>query len=118
MGIKLSDHFDFRRLIRFVIPSVIMMIFTSVYGVVDGLFVSNYAGKNEFAAVNLIMPFPMIIGTAGFMMGTGGTAIVAKLLGQGKKQKANEVFSMLVKVLCIIGCYLTSRIQKSFISPV
>lgn len=87
MEIKLSDHFDLRHLIRFVIPSVIMMVFTSIYGVVDGLFVSNYAGKDAFAAVNLIMPFPMIIGTLGFMFGTGGTAVVAKLLGQGKRRK-------------------------------
>lgn len=117
MEIKLSDHFDFRRLIRFVIPSIVMMIFTSVYGVVDGLFVSNYAGKNDFAAVNLIMPFPMIIGTAGFMIGTGGTAIVAKLLGQGKNEKANEVFSMLVKALCLIGI-TTSILGIIFIRPI
>lgn len=103
MEIKLSDHLDLKRLIRFVIPSVIMMLFTSIYGVVDGLFVSNYAGKDAFAAVNLIMPFPMIIGTIGFMFGTGGTAVVAKLLGQGKNEKANEVFSMLVKTLFVIG---------------
>lgn len=117
MEIRLSDHFDFKRLIRFVIPSVVMMVFTSVYGVVDGLFVSNYAGKTAFAAVNLIMPFPMMTGTAGFMIGTGGTAIVAKLLGQGKSERANEVFSMLVKVLCMIGI-IASVLGIIFIRPI
>ena len=117
MEIKLSDHFDLRHLIRFVIPSVIMMVFTSIYGVVDGLFVSNYAGKDAFAAVNLIMPFPMIIGTLGFMFGTGGTAVVAKLLGQGKKEKVNEVFSMLVKVLFMTGI-TASVLGIIFIRPI
>lgn len=117
MEIKLSDHLDLKRLIRFVIPSVIMMLFTSIYGVVDGLFVSNYVGKDAFAAVNLIMPFPMIIGTIGFMFGTGGTAVVAKLLGQGKNEKANEVFSMLVKTLFMIGVTV-SLLGIIFIRPV
>lgn len=103
MEIKLSDHFTYRRLLRFVIPSIVMMIFTSVYGVVDGLFVSNFVGKTEFAAVNLIMPFPMLFIAFGFMIGTGGSALVSMLLGQGEKQKANEVFSMLVKVTIAAG---------------
>lgn len=95
MKIQLSDHFTYKRLIRFVLPSIVMMVFTSVYGVVDGLFVSNYAGKTPFAAVNLIMPVIMIMGTVGLMIGTGGSAIVSKTLGEGKK-KASEYFSMLV----------------------
>ena len=81
MEIKLSDHFAYCRLFRFVIPSIVMMIFTSIYGVVDGLFVSNFVGKTEFAAVNLIMPFPMMLSAFGFMLGTGGSALVSMLLG-------------------------------------
>lgn len=96
--IQLSDHFTYKRLLRFVLPSIIMMIFTSVYGVVDGLFVSNFAGKTAFAAVNLIMPVPILLGALGFMLGTGGSAIVAKTLGEGKRQLANQYFSMLVLV--------------------
>ena len=107
MEIKLSDHFTYRRLFRFVIPSVIMMIFTSIYGVVDGFFVSNYVGKTEFAAVNLIMPFPMLLGAFGFMIGTGGSALVAMKLGEGKKKEANEIFSMLIKVTIIVGVILS-----------
>ncbi len=92
--IQLSDHFSYTRLVRFVIPSVVMMIFTSIYGVVDGLFVSNFVGKTPFAAVNIIFPLIMILGGFGFMLGTGGTAIVAKTLGLGEKQKANEYFTL------------------------
>ena len=107
MEIKLSDHFSYGRLFRFVIPSVVMMIFTSIYGVVDGFFVSNYVGKTEFAAVNLIMPFPMLLGAFGFMIGTGGSALVAMKLGEGKKKEANEFFSMLIKVTIIVGVILS-----------
>ena len=107
MEIKLSDHFSYGRLFRFVIPSVVMMIFTSIYGVVDGFFVSNYVGKTEFAAVNLIMPFPMLLGAFGFMIGTGGSALVAMKLGEGKKKEANEIFSMLIKVTIIVGVVLS-----------
>ena len=107
MKIKLSDHFTYGRLFRFVIPSVVMMIFTSIYGVVDGFFVSNYVGKTEFAAVNLIMPFPMLLGGFGFMIGTGGSALVAMKLGEGKKKEANEIFSMLIKVTIIVGVILS-----------
>lgn len=107
MEIKLSDHFTYKRLFRFVLPSIMMMIFTSVYGVVDGLFVSNFAGKTEFAAVNLIMPFPMLLGAFGFMMGTGGSAIVSKTLGEGKKDKANEYFSMLIYITIAAGLLLS-----------
>ena len=87
MAIKLSDHFTYSRLLRFVFPSIVMMIFTSVYGVVDGLFVSNFAGKTAFASINLVMPFVMILGGIGFMIGTGGTALVSKVLGEGDKEK-------------------------------
>lgn len=89
MKIKLSDHFTYSKLLRFVFPSIIMMVFTSIYGVVDGLFVSNFAGKTAFASINLVMPFVMILGGIGFMIGTGGTAFVSKVLGEGKKKKAN-----------------------------
>ncbi len=98
MRIKLSDHFNSRKLIRFTLPSVVMMIFTSIYSVVDGLFVSNFVGKTPFAAINLIMPLLIIVGALGFMIGTGGTAIVSKTLGEGKKELANQYFSMLVYV--------------------
>lgn len=107
MEIKLSDHFTYRRLFRFVLPSIVMMIFTSIYGVIDGFFVSNYVGKTEFAAVNLIMPFPMMLGGVGFMIGTGGSALVSMTLGQGKKKEANEIFSMLIKVTTIVGIVLS-----------
>ena len=89
MKIKLSDHFTYSKLLIFVFPSIIMMVFTSIYGVVDGLFVSNFAGKTAFASINLVMPFLMILGGIGFMIGTGGTAFVSKVLGEGKKEKAN-----------------------------
>lgn len=90
MEIQLSDHFTYKKLIKFVLPSIVMMIFTSIYGVVDGLFVSNFAGKTAFAAINLIMPILMGLSALGFMIGTGGSAIVATTLGEGKKEKANE----------------------------
>ena len=96
MRIQLSDHFTMRRLLRFVVPSVIMMIFTSIYSVVDGIFVSNYAGKTQLAAINLIMPVLMMLAAIGFMVGTGGSALVAKTLGEGKKDLANRYFSMLL----------------------
>ncbi|GFI24172.1 multidrug export protein MepA [Lachnospiraceae bacterium] len=107
MKIQLSDHFTTPRLLRFVFPSIIMMIFTSIYGVVDGLFVSNYVGKTPFAAVNLIMPFLMIMGTVGFMFGTGGSAVVSQALGEGKPDKANQYFSMMVYVVIESGVVLT-----------
>lgn len=102
MNIQLGDHFTYKKLLRFTLPSVIMMIFTSIYGVVDGFFVSNFAGKTPFAAVNFIMPFIMLLSAVGFMFGTGGSAIVAKLMGQGEHQKANQIFSMLVYIS--VGC--------------
>ena len=106
MNIGLSEHFTYKKLIKFTIPTIIMMIFTSIYGVVDGIFVSNCVGSDAFAAVNLIMPAIMILGTLGFMMGTGGSALVSKTIGEGDKEKANRYFSMLVYLL-IIGFTLT-----------
>ena len=93
MKIRLSDHFTCRRLLRFTLPSIVMMIFTSIYGVVDGLFVSNFVGKTPFAAINLIMPFLMAFGALGFMIGTGGSALVAKTMGEGDRERANALFS-------------------------
>lgn len=101
--IKLSDHFTYRKLIRFTLPSVIMMVFTSIYGVVDGFFVSNFVGKTAFASVNFIFPFLMILGTLGFMFGTGGSALVSRTLGEHKPEKANRIFSMLVYISAILG---------------
>ena len=108
MAIQLSDHFTYRRLLRFVWPPITMMIFTSIYGVVDGFFISNYVGKIPFAAVNLIMPFLMILGALGFMLGAGGSALVSKTLGEGNKEKANQIFSMLVIVGIVTGCILAA----------
>ncbi len=101
--IQLSDHFTYGRLIRFTLPSIGMMIFTSIYSVVDGFFVSNFAGKTPFAAINLIMPFLMILSTVGFMFGTGGSAIVAKTFGEGDRAKGNEYFSLFVYVTSVLG---------------
>ena len=107
MNIGLSEHFTYKKLIRFTLPTIVMMIFTSIYGVVDGIFVSNCVGADAFAAVNLIMPAIMILGTIGFMMGTGGSALVSKTIGEGDKEKANRYFSMLIYLLVIIGFILT-----------
>lgn len=106
MKIQLSNHFTYRRLLKFTLPSIAMMICTSIYGVVDGFFVSNYAGKTPFAAVNFIMPCLMIMATVGFMFGTGGTAIVAKTLGEGNKEKANRYFSLFTYVAFTLGVVL------------
>ncbi len=103
MNIQLSEHFSYRKLLRFTLPSIVMMVFTSIYGVVDGFFVSNYAGKTQFAAVNLIMPFLMILGTIGFMFGTGGSALVSKTMGEGKKEKAQQIFSLLIYASIALG---------------
>ena len=92
MRIQLSEHFTYGKLLRFTFPSIIMMIFTSIYSVVDGIFVSNFAGKTPFAAINLIMPLLIVTGAPGFMVGTGGSAIVAKTMGQGKPELAKRYF--------------------------
>jgi putative MATE family efflux protein len=105
--IQLSDHFTYARLFRFVLPSIVMMVFTSIYGVVDGLFVSNFAGKTAFASINLIMPFLIILGAMGFMLGTGGTALVSRVLGEGDKERANEYFSMITLFGILLGVILT-----------
>lgn len=117
MKIGLSEHFTYKKLIKFTIPTVIMMIFTSIYGVVDGLFISNYAGSNAFAAINLIMPAIMILGTIGFMLGTGGSAIVSKTLGEGKREKANKYFSMFIYLEIILG-FIFTILGLIFIEPV
>lgn len=117
MKIQLSEHFTYSKLLRFVFPSIVMMIFTSIYGVVDGIFVSNYVGSTSFAAVNLIWPFVMATGAVGFMLGTGGSAIVAKTMGEGKEKRANEYFSMLIYVNAAAGILL-SIIGFFFIRPI
>lgn len=116
MKIQLSDHFTYGRLLKFTFPSIVMMIFTSIYGVVDGIFVSNFAGKTPFAAINLIMPYLMVFGVLGFMVGTGGTALISMTLGMGDKKKANELFSMLTWV-CIIGGILLTVLSMIFLRP-
>ena len=108
MKIQLSDHFTYKMLLRFVLPSIIMMVFTSIYGVVDGLFVSNFVGKTAFASVNLVMPFVMILGGMGFMIGTGGTALVSKILGEGDPDTANRTFSMMVLFTLALGIVLSA----------
>ena len=107
--IKLSDHFGYRKLIKFTLPSIIMMLFASVYGVVDGVFVSNFSGDGgvSFAAINLIMPFLMTLSAFGFMIGVGGSALVSKIMGEGDYKRANSIFSMLIYVSIGIGIILT-----------
>lgn len=117
MKIQLSDHFTYGKLLRFTFPSVVMMVFTSVYGVVDGLFVSNVAGKTAFAAVNFIMPFLMMLGTAGFMFGTGGSALVAKTLGERKPEQANRIFSLLTYAALAVGVALAG-LGQGILRPV
>ena len=104
--IQLSDHFDYKRLLRYTLPSIIMLIFTSIYGVVDGYFVSNFVGKTAFTAVNFIMPVLIILGCVGFMFGTGGGALIAITIGAGHREKANQLFSMLVYVSLACGIVL------------
>lgn len=103
--IQLSSHFNYWRLLYFTFPSIIMMVFTSIYGVVDGFFVSNFAGKTSFAAINFIMPVLLILGCIGFMLGTGGSALIAKTMGEGKTKKAQEIFSMIVYVSVLLGIF-------------
>ncbi len=116
MTIQLSDHFTYSRLLRFTLPSIAMMIFTSIYGVVDGFFVSNFAGKTAFAAINLIIPYLMVFGTLGFMLGTGGTALVSMTLGMGDKKRANELFSLLTYT-AVLGGILLTVISMIFMRP-
>lgn len=120
MRIQLSEHFTYSKLLRFTFPSIVMMIFTSIYSLVDGLFVSNFVGKTAFAAVNLIYPVLMLLGSLGFMVGTGGSAIVAKTIGQGKPELANRHFSLLVcaaagggAVISVLGILLTRPVAAA-----
>lgn len=115
--IQLSDHFTYGKLFRFTLPSIVMMLFISIYGVVDGLFVSNFVGKTAFAAINLVMPFVMVIGGVGFMIGTGGTALVSRVLGEGKRVLANRYFTMMVWLSIIVGAVL-STVGIAFMEPV
>lgn len=117
MAIKLSDKFSYKKLIAFTIPSILMMIFTSIYTIVDGFFISNFVGELEFAAVNFIWPVLIIIGAVGFMFGTGGSALVAKILGEGNKEKANRIFTALVILVIIIGIILAT-LGIFFIKPI
>lgn len=114
--IQLSDHFNYKRLLRFTFPSIIMLIFTSVYGVVDGFFVSNYVGKTAFTAVNFIMPALMALSSVGLMFGTGGGALIALTLGKGDKEKANSLFSMLIVVSAVFGIVL-AILGLAFLRP-
>ena len=103
MRIQLSDHFHYGRLFRFTLPSIVMMIFTSIYSIVDGFFVSNFVGKSPFAAVNFVMPLLMILGAVGFMFGAGGSALIAKTMGEGKREKAQKLFSLFVWAAAVCG---------------
>ena len=107
MKIKLSDHFTYGRLLRFTLPSVVMMVIASIYSVVDGLFVSNLVGDMALSAVNIIFPVAMIIGAFGFMLGTGGSAIVARTLGEGRRELAQRYFSMIIYAVILRGGVLT-----------
>ena len=117
MSIQLSDHFNYKRLLRFCFPPIMMMVFTSIYSVVDGFFVSNWTGKTPFAAVNLIYPFIMILGGVGFMLGTGGSALVAKTLGEGDRDRANRYFTMMVVATVAAGIVL-SALGIVFLRPI
>lgn len=117
MNIELSEHFTYKKLLRFTFPSMIMMVFTSIYGVVDGFFISNYIGAEPFAAVNFVMPFLMIFGAVGFMIGTGGSALVAYQFGVGDEKKANETFSLLIYLLVGIAVIFTV-IGLLFLTPI
>ncbi len=107
MNIQLSEHFTYKKLFHFCLPTIAMMLCTSIYGIVDGFFVSNYVGKTAFAAVNLIMPFLMILACFGFMIGTGGSALVGKTLGEGNREKANRYFTMMVYLTLILGVMMS-----------
>lgn len=117
MEIRLSEHFTFAKLLRFTSPSILMMIFTSIYSIVDGLFVSNYVGATPFAAINIVFPFLMILAAVGFMFSTGGSALIAKTLGEKNQFMANQIFSMLVYA-CVIFGVVVSVVALLFIKPV
>lgn len=115
MNIQLSDHFDYKRLIIFTVPSMMMMILSSIYGMVDGYFVSNFVGKNALAAINLIMPFPMICSAIGMMLGSGGAALIARTLGRKQNERANRIFSLVITVSTLIA--LVSAILGAIFIP-
>lgn len=117
MVIQLSDHFNYGKLLKFTLPSIAMMIFTSIYSVVDGFLISNFAGDVPFKAINLIMPFLMILGTVGLVFGTGGTAIVARTLGEGGRERANQYFSLFVYVAFVLGV-IFAAIGLIFLRPI
>ncbi len=117
MRIKLSDHFTYKKLLRFTLPSIVMMIFTSIYGVVDGFFVSNFAGKEAFTAVNFIWPFIMVLGAAGFMFGSGGSALISKTLGEGDNEKANKLFSLFVYLTILCG-FVIGVVGRFLVRPI
>ena len=106
MHIQLSDHFTYSRLIKFVFPSIVMMIFTSIYGIVDGIFVSNFVGETPFAAINICWPMLMLMSALGFMVGSGGNAVISKAMGEGDDERANRYFSMLIYATLIFGVSL------------
>lgn len=106
--IRLSDRFTFRTLLRFTLPTIVMMVFSSLYVIVDGFFVSNYASKAAFTAVNFIMPYLMILGSVGFMFGTGGGALIAKEIGEGNVAKAREHFTLIVTTSVVCSLILTA----------
>ena len=108
MKIQLSDHFTYSKLIRYALPSVIMTMFISLYGIMDGVFVSNFADKTSFAAISFILPFVFALNAFGYMVGTGGSALIAKTLGEQKRQKANQLFSMLIIFTVIIGVAMSA----------
>ncbi len=117
MAIQLSEHFNYRKLIKFTFPSIVMMIFTSIYGVVDGIFVSNFVGKTAFTAVNFVMPVIMVLGAVGFIFGPGGSAIVAKTMGEHKPEEANKQFSLIVCAAAITG-FILAVMGIVFIQPI
>lgn len=117
MAVHLSEHFSYRKILKATYPSILMMVFTSIYGIVDGFFVSNFAGKTAFSAINLFIPVIMVIGALGFMMGSGGAALVSKTLGEGDRQKANKIFSMVVYTTLIMGA-VVSAIVFPLVEPI
>ena len=104
--LSLSDHYTLPKLLRFTLPSVCMMVFTSIYLVIDGFFVSNYVGKSALAAVNMVYPIIMIIGSIGFMFGSGGSALVAAMLGEGEKEKAKKTFTLMYLFPMALGFFV------------
>ncbi len=117
MAVLLSEHFSYRKLLKATVPTMLMMVFTSIYGIVDGLFVSNLVGVSAFTGINLIMPFLMILAAVGFMLGAGGSALTAKTLGEGDLKKANQIFSMVVSFTVVLGVAL-SVVAFIFIEPI